>query len=66
MKINVKNKSHRYDINRPRSRHGHKRSKYKKGLSMMSQFIKKLYNTEAELEKSIAYKKKRVLKNWLK
>ena len=24
-----KNRSHRYDINRPRSRHGHKYSKYK-------------------------------------
>ena len=28
-------RSHRYDINRPRSRHGHKYSKYKKCLSMM-------------------------------
>ena len=27
--MKMKNKSHRYDINRPRSRHGHKYSKYK-------------------------------------
>ena len=35
MKMNIKNRSHIYDINRPRSRHGHKYSKYKKYLSMM-------------------------------
>ena len=30
MKINMENRSYRYDINRPRSRHGHhKYSKYK-------------------------------------
>ena len=29
MKMKVKNKSHRYDINRPRSRHGKKYSKYR-------------------------------------
>ena len=33
MKISVKNRSHIYNINRPRSRHGHKYSKYKKYLS---------------------------------
>ena len=31
MKINMENRSYRYDINRPRSRHGHhKYSNYKK------------------------------------
>ena len=30
MNMKNKNRSHRYDINRPRSRHGHKYSKYKK------------------------------------
>ena len=35
MKTKIKNKSHRYDINRPMSRHGHKYSKYKKCLVMM-------------------------------
>ena len=37
MKINMKmkNRSHRWDINRRRSRHEHKYSKYKKCLTMM-------------------------------
>ena len=64
----IKNRSHRYDINRPRSRHGHKCSKYKKFLSIVIlyvfsnteatfQFMKELSNTEAELKKSVAYMK---------
>ena len=28
MKTKIKNRSNRYDLNRPRSRHGHKYSKY--------------------------------------
>ena len=36
----MKNRSHRYDINRAISRHGHKYSKCKKGLSMMLIYIK--------------------------
>ena len=35
VKMKMKNRSHRYDINRPRSRHGHKYSEYEKCLSMM-------------------------------
>ena len=35
MKMKMKNRSHRYNINRLRSRHGHKYSIYKKCLSMM-------------------------------
>ena len=38
MKIKIKNRSHRYNINRlsrPRSKHEHKCSKYKSCLSMM-------------------------------
>ena len=35
MKIKKKIGSHRYDINRPKSRHGQKYSKYKKCLIMM-------------------------------
>ena len=31
----MKNRSHRYDINRPRPRHGHKYTKYKMCLSIM-------------------------------
>ena len=43
MKMKMKNESHRYDINRSRPRHGHK------------QHLK--LNTQAELKKSVAYKK---------
>ena len=35
MKMEIKNRSLRYDINRSRSKDGHKYSKYKKCLSMM-------------------------------
>ena len=35
MEMKMKNRSHRYDINRPRSRHEHKCSKCKKCLSMV-------------------------------
>ena len=36
MKITMKNRSHKYDMSRPRSRHVQKYSKYKKCLSMMT------------------------------
>ena len=62
----LKNRSHKHDINRPRSRHGRKYSKYKKCLTMMclyvwsntwatfeAQFMKNLKKTEAELKKSV-------------
>ena len=32
MKMKMKNRSHRSDITRPRARHGHKYTKYKKCL----------------------------------
>ena len=35
MKMKMENRSHRHDINRPRLRHGHKNSKYRKCLSVM-------------------------------
>ena len=35
MKMEMKKRSHKYDINRPRSRHEHKYSEYKKCISMM-------------------------------
>ena len=35
MKMKKENRSSRYDINRTRSRHGHKYSKYKKCRSMI-------------------------------
>ena len=33
--MTMKNRSHRYDINRPRARHGHKYTKYKICLSIL-------------------------------
>ena len=71
MMLKMKNRSQRYDINRPRPAHGPKYTKCKMCLSIMmvlrnryatfeAQFMKKLSNTEAELKKSVAYKKKRV------
>ena len=35
MKVKIKTRSRRYDINRPRSKHGCKYSKYKKCLTLM-------------------------------
>ena len=35
MKVKMKNRSHSYDKYRPKYRHGHKYSKYKKSVSMM-------------------------------
>ena len=35
MKMKMKNRLHRYDVNRPTSRHAQKYSKYKSCLSMM-------------------------------
>ena len=60
----MKSKSHRYEIDRPRRRHGHKYTKYKMYLfisntlaTFEAQFMEKLTNIEAELKKSFAYKK---------
>ena len=69
--MKMKNRSHRYDINRRSSRQGNKSSKYKKCLSMMllimcqyvAQFMKKLSNTETELKKSLLIKK-RIVHHW--
>ena len=41
MKIKIKNISHRFDINRPRSRHGYKYSTYKKCLARMMLILTK-------------------------
>ena len=74
MRLKMKTRSQRYNIKRPRPKHGPKYTKYKMCCSIMmvicikqylslfeAQFIKKLSNTEAEFKKSVAYKKKRVL-----
>ena len=64
-------RSHRYCIKSLRSKHEHKYTKYKMCLSMVmlikqhlstyatfeAQFMKKLSSTEAELKKSVGYKK---------
>ena len=34
MELKMKNRSHKYDINRPKPRHGHKYTKYKICLSI--------------------------------
>ena len=74
MRLKKTNRSHRYDKNRPRRRHGHKYTKFKIRLMIMmvtcikkthlvtfeAQFMNKLSNIEAELKKSVAYTKKRV------
>ena len=67
MKMKIKNRSHRYDINRPRSRYGHKYSRYKKCVSMMMLICIKhhLSKTEAEMKKIVAYKKSIQLKRLL-
>ena len=61
----MKNRSHRYDINRTRSRHDYKYTKYKMYLSMMmimcnneAELITKLSNTDTELEKALLIKKR--------
>ena len=66
----MKNRSHRYDINRRRSRQGRQNSEYKRCLSIISlyvlsnglakfeaQFMKKLSSTETELKKVFLIKK---------
>ena len=65
---------HRYDINRPRSRHEHKYSKYKKCLNMMmliriKQHLSNIWSSIHEkvkqhwswVGKGVAYEKKHVL-----
>ena len=57
MWLKMKNRSHKCDIKRPRSRHGQKYTKHEIFLTFEAQFMKKLSNVEAELEKRVAYKK---------
>ena len=39
MRLEMKNRSHIYDINRPWLRHGHKYTKYKMCLSIMMAIV---------------------------
>ena len=65
MKIKTKkNRPHKYEISRPRSRHGHNYRKHKRCLSMVMLLCIRqhlsnicLSNTEARLKKSVGYKK---------
>ena len=69
-RLKMKNRSYKYNINRLKPRDGHKYTKYKVSLSIMmviciKQHVSNTYisihekfsNTEAELKKSVAYKK---------
>ena len=61
MKLKMKNSLHRYNVNRPRTRHGPKYTEYKMCLgkaTFETPFMKKSRNTEVDLKKSVAYKKK--------
>ena len=65
MRLKMKSRSQRCDKNKPRARYGQKYTKYKMCLSIMvvvwsniwSSIHEKLSNSEAELNKSVAYKK---------
>ena len=71
MRLKIKSRSQRYDINWPKPRHGHKYTKYKACLSMMVIFSKqhlsniwswiheKVKQHWGWVEKSVAYTKKR-------
>ena len=75
MRLKMKNRSHRYDINRIRRRHGHKYTKYKTCIDIMivicikqhlsnilSSIHEKLSNTEGELKKVLLIKKEYIAK----
>ena len=53
--MKMESRSHRCNINRPSSRHGHKLLSNTK-TTFEDQFMKKLSNTEAKLKKSVSYK----------
>ena len=70
MKMKLKHRSHRYDISRCRSRHGHKYSKYKKcfsitmltcinqqAINIWSSIHEKVKQHWDWVEKSVAYKR---------
>ena len=70
MRLKIKNRSHTYDINRPRPRHGHEYIKYNMCHSLMmvirikqplsnilSSVYEKVKQHWGRVEKSVAYKK---------
>ena len=71
MTLKMKNRSQRYDINRPKSKHGCKYTKYEMCLVIImvicikqhivlfeAQFMKKLSDTEAKVKKVLLIKKR--------
>ena len=77
MKMKMKNRSHRYGINRPSSRHGHKCSKYKKYfiivmLTYIKQHLCNIWSSIHEkfmqhwgwVEKNVAYIKNCLTLSW--
>ena len=70
MKMKIESRSHRYNINRPRSRHGHKHSRYEVSryddaymyLGKQQCCLPKLSNTEAKLKKKALLLKKACMK----
>lgn len=63
MRLKMKNSLQGYNVNRPRTRHGPKYTEYRTCLSKATfetPFMKKLRNTEVDLTKSVAYKKRSV------
>ena len=63
MKMKIKNRPHRYDINGLRFRHGHRYSKYKKWLSMMVLLCTKQYlsNIWSSIHKTLRLSWKKAL-----
>ena len=66
----MEKRSYRYNINKPRCRHGHKYSKYKKCLGMImficiKQHLSNIWSS-IHVKKSIAYKKKRAIYKTIK
>ena len=62
MKVKMKKRSHRYGISKPRSRHGHKYSKYKNCLTMMI-FICSKQHLRLSWKKALLIKKACILLN---
>ena len=60
MRLKMRNRSHRYDINRPRPRHEHKYTIYKMCLSIMMTIFEALWKSKATLR--LSWKKALLIK----
>ena len=74
--MKMKNRSHRYDINRPTSRYGHKYSKYKRCISVIvirirqhlsniSNLIQENVKLRLSWKKTLLIKKACIFESWL-